>query len=366
MPDAVNFDKASLAWTLPWDDDWVTSVCYLGPTRRVAAGNNLGQILLWELPEKPGGEPPMPVRRLEGHTNCVSRLMATADGRWLISTSYDHTIRLWDMQADAGAEVTVPLNARTREDLQKRRSSKIPPSLEAKVKTQQAARVLEGHKEWIQGANLCADASTLLTGDDGGEVVAWSIPEGKELKRFRVQGWAYAVALSPDKKQALVSERRPLVFDSGRHVGINLWDVDAAKVQKDLKADFKDMYIACAAYSADGKILAVARGGECDGNNGKVWLLDPATGKKQKELTPGHQYGATDLCFHPDGKHLISSGRDTVIRIWSLADGKMVKELGKPRGGQFKDWIHAVSCSADGKWLVGADMVGSVQVWSLT
>jgi WD40 repeat protein len=97
--------------------------------------------------------------------------------------------------------------------------------------------------------------------------------------------------------------------------------------------------------------------------NGKVWLLDPGTGKKQRELTPGHQDGATGLAFHPDGKHLASCGRDTVVRVWNTADGKMVKELGKPRGGQFKDWIHAISFSSDGRWLAAADMAGAVQVW---
>ena len=125
------------------------------------------------------------------------------------------------------------------------------------------------------------------------------------------------------------------------------------------------MYLAAAAYSPDGKVLAVARGGEANGLNGKVFLVDPATGKKIRELTPGHQDGATDLAFHPDGKHLASSGRDTVVRIWSHGDGKLVKELGKPRGGQFKDWIHAVCFSADGRWLAAADMAGAVHVWSL-
>jgi WD40 repeat protein len=136
-------------------------------------------------------------------------------------------------------------------------------------------------------------------------------------------------------------------------------------VVKDLQGDFKKMHIAAAGYSPDGKFLAIARGGECDGTNGKVWLLDPATGKKLKEFTPGHQYGATDLCFHPDGKHLISAGRDTVMRIWSLPDGKMIKELNKPRGGQFKDWIHAVAVTPDGRCIAAADMVGAVQVWML-
>jgi len=109
--------------------------------------------------------------------------------------------------------------------------------------------------------------------------------------------------------------------------------------------------------------LAVGRGGETD--SGKVTLLDPADGKKLRELTPGHYSGLTDIAFHPDGKHLFTSGRDTVVRVWKAEDGKLVKELGTPRGGQFKDWIHAVSVSPDGRWLAAADMAGAVQVWAL-
>src|SRR5579859_2691363 len=100
MPEAIRFDKAALAWTLPWDADWVVSVCFLGP-RRIAAGNNRGQILLWDLPEKPGGPAPPPVRLLDGHTNVVTQLRATADGSRLFSASNDHSIRSWDVQAEA-------------------------------------------------------------------------------------------------------------------------------------------------------------------------------------------------------------------------------------------------------------------------
>jgi hypothetical protein len=42
-----------------------------------------------------------------------------------------------------------------------------------------------------------------------------------------------------------------------------------------------------------------------------------------------------------------------------------VQELGKGRGGQFKDWLHALTFSADGRWLAAADIAGAVQVWRL-
>ena len=150
------------------------------------------------------------------------------------------------------------------------------------------------------------------------------------------------------------------MFDSGRHTAVKLWDVATSTVQYDLSKEFKDMQIASAAYSNDGKILALGRGGE---GEGKIFLIDPATGKKLRELSPIHQYGVTDLCFHPDGKHLASTGRDTVVRIWNIAEGKMIKELGKPRGGQFKDWFHALSFSPDGTRIAVADMAGYIHLW---
>ena len=384
----MNFDKATLLWSLPWDADWVSAVSFVG-AKHLAAGNNRGEILVWDLStppdktpdptpdknkpasgggggdksEKPLHAPLPPVRQCVGHSNVINRLRSV-ENRWLLSASNDHTLRYWDLDAAPGAPAKIILNARTIEDIARNKSSgrKSPPPLEVTVKTQPPARTIQGH-EWIVGLALSHDQSTLITGDDAGNVILYDRATGTEKKRWQVKGWAYAVALSPDLQQACVSERYPLVFDSGRHTAVKLWNATTGTVQHDLSKEFKDLQIAAAAYSPDGKTLALGRGGEADGTGGKIFLLDPATGKKERELTPGHLNGLTDLCFHPDGKHLATSGRDTVVRLWNLADGKLVKELGKPRGGQFKDWIHALSISPDGTRLATADMAGFVHVW---
>lgn len=368
MPDTINPEKIAQAWTLAWDADWITAVSFVGATRRVAAGNNLGQILIWDLPEDAKAPLPTPVRRLDGHTNVISRLLSTADGRWLISASYDRTIRFWDMQAPATGNAVVVLNARTRaEALARKSSGRVPPPVnEVKVDLQTSARALESQRDWITGLSLSKDGKILVSGDDAGDVVVWDASAFKELRRWKVKGWVYALAVSPDAKQVLVSERLPLVFDSGRHAGLKLWDANTGQLSLDLGGLFpKKEQLSAAAFSLDGKSLAVGRGGETDGMNGKVFLIDAATGKLRREMASAHQYGVTDIVFHPDGKHVLSSGRDTVVRIHDIATGKQVKELGKPRGGQFKDWIHAVAVSASGRWLAAADMVGQVQIWTL-
>ncbi len=376
----MNFDNAKLLWTLPWETDWVSAVSFVGP-KHIAAGNNLGELLLWELPEKPEPTPepsekekksndkserpmyvaPMPVRQFTGHTNVINRLLC-AENRWLISASNDHTIRYWDLNGTTGAGAKIVLNSGAIEDaIRNKRSGRKPPAaMEVELKTQQAAKTIEG-KEWIIGLSMTHDQAALIAGDDAGNVTIYDRVKGTEKKTWKVKGWAFAVALAPFQNLALVSERYPLVFDSGRHCAVKIWNVESGAVEHDLSKEYKDMQIAAAAFSHDGLTLAIGRGGETD--NGKLFFIDPKTGKKLREGSAHHQYGVTDLCFHPGGEHIASSGRDTVVRITEVATGKVVKELGKPRGGQFKDWIHAISFSPDGKRLAAADMAGFVHVW---
>jgi WD40 repeat protein len=368
-----NFTKPTQAWNLQWDADWVTAVTFLGSSRLVAAGNNLGQILLWELPAKveKGEATPKPVARLDAHTNVISHLASSPDGKTLISASYDHTIRYWDIPAKL-PEATEPilLNARTIEDTTRRKSNgaKVPPPNEAKVCVLKPARTLAEHKEWVVGMQLSHDGKTLISGDDGGHVIIWNVASGTVKTRWKLaKGWVYGVAISPDAKQACVTERLPLVFDSGRHAAVKLWDTATGTVTKDLSAEkvFKGHHMCAAAYSRDGKQLAILRGGESGGLSGKPVLVDPISGKIVKELGPqGHLDGGTNLAWHRDNKHLASTGRDTQVRIWDTAAGKLVAEVAKGRGGQFKDWLCSAAWSADGNWIAAADMAGAVQVWT--
>ena len=73
----------------------------------------------------------------------------------------------------------------------------------------------------------------------------------------------------------------------------------------------------------------------------------------------------TDVRFSTDGKYLLSTGRDTTLRICQVEDGKEVAALGSPRGGQFKDWLSAFAISPDQKFVAAADIAGLVHVWAL-
>lgn len=357
------FADAKLLCTLPWDADWVTAVQFVG-NNRVAAGNKLGDILVWNLPDAADAKAPPPVIRLAGHTNEITRMLITPDQKWLITASCDRTIKYWDMTAAKGEPATVVLNERARYDAESRKK-KMPEPVEVKVQAQKHYLELLSHKDWILGLSMTPDGKTLVSGDDKGIVIVWDRAAGKEVRRWKMPGWAWGLGVSPDGKFATISERIPLVFDSGARSGLKIWNTETGEVKADFSKEIKER-MCSAAYSPDGKWLAVLRGGESNGLAGKITLLDPATGKKIRETSPGHLDGGTDLAFHPDGKHIFSSGRDTLVKIWRLEDGKHVRDIGQGRGGQFKDWICAIAISPDGKRLATADMAGMVHVWSLS
>lgn len=357
-----DFADAKLLWSLPWDVDWVTAVSFVG-NDRVAAGNKLGDILVWDLPKTATDKAPMPSRRLAGHTNEINRMVITPDQKTLISASNDRTIKYWTMQETGGEPGKVILNTRAIDEAESRKK-KLPALLQTAVTVQKCSQELLGHKDWVLGLSLSRDGKTLLSGDDKGEVIVWDALTGKQMRRWKMKGWAWGLGISPDGQTALIAERIPLVFDSGSQTGLKIWNVQTGQVKVDLGKEIKERMAACA-FSPDGKWLACCRGGEASGLAGKITLLDPATGKKIRETSPGHLDGATDLAFHPDGKHLFSAGRDTLVKIWRLQDGKLVRDLGKSRGGQSKDWICAISISPDGTRLAAADMAGQVHIYAL-
>src|SRR5262245_45710326 len=150
MVDAFDPTKGKLAWSIRWDAAWVTAVSFVGSARKLAAGNQLGQLFLWDLPEKPDATL-TPSRRLDGHTHTVTALAATPDGKKLVSASYDHSVRFWDMAAAKTGTDNVILDPREREKAAKEAAGKGKPLPEQpgfSVDLQPAEHTLKVHADW--------------------------------------------------------------------------------------------------------------------------------------------------------------------------------------------------------------------------
>jgi WD40 repeat protein len=367
---------------------WPTSVAFLAGDK-LAAGDQEGRILVWDLAAEPfaagkagdksrAAPDSKPVRILRGHTNGIARLIASPDGRRLYSASWDHEVKAWNLDSSTAGEMETSIEHVADE----RRKPAVPPAM-IQVPSQEAARTLSGHDDWVSAMALSPDGKTLVTGDYASRVIVWDAMSGKEIRRFSglPWNWIVALAISPDGRSVLVSEARGKRDDFDIPApALRLWDLATGKETVDyfkiqfpkydrtansyessmLWRKFTGDSLIAAAFSPDGATIAVGQGGETD--KGTAHLLDAKTGKTVRDVG-SHQYGMTDLCYSADGKHLLSTGRDTCLRITGAADGKEVSQLGSPRGGQFKDWLSAVAKSPDERYLAAADIAGWVHVW---
>lgn len=375
------------------------AVAFIGD-RRVAAGNQKGELFVWDLPEAPeaapaapdkkGGEkqrtaPSLPpARRLVGHDNGITRLVALPDGRHLVSASLDRSVKLWDLDSPSTgtAEAVLDIDFRKSEVKRTRKNDALEqPGV--KVETLAAIHTFAGHEDWVQSLACSGDGRLLISGDNASRVIVWSVPERKELARWsgRPWNWIIAAALNADGTKAFVSEHRYKRDDFDvPSAALKVWSTSDKKELLDLMRvqfpkynsedasyggsqvwrKFVGAGLIAVAFSPDGKRLAAGQGGETD--KGEVHLFDAETGKLVRTLG-NHQYGITDLMFSPDSKFLITAGRDTSVRVWNVEDGKEALVLGAPRGGQFKDWISAVALSPDQTRIAAADIGGTVAIW---
>jgi WD40 repeat protein len=169
---------------------------------------------------------------------------------------------------------------------------------------------------------------------------------GKELKQIELKELHWKptfVAISPDEKWLAfhwASEKERFV----------LWDCQTGKPVRHLQ-DYKEDPL-CGCFSLDGKVLVTG------GEDKVVRLWSAANGKRIREL-PRHEQSVRSVAFVPGGAHLLSLSEDRVC-LWDWQAGKLVREFRLENLS-----IRSAAVSPRGTQVAAILSGGSIAVWDL-
>jgi WD40 repeat protein len=84
-----------------------------------------------------------------------------------------------------------------------------------------------------------------------------------------------------------------------------------------------------------------------------------AQAKATAEALYGHKGEVSSIAISPDGKHIVSGGKDKIVRVWNTTTKKVVKSLTGHDGA-----VLTVAFSPDGKQVVSGDEIGMITIWN--
>jgi len=241
---------------------------------------------------------------LEGHTDSVTCISLSANGRMLASGSTDNTIRLWDIDT-------------------------------ATLKT-----TIEGYEgiryagEIPQSVLLSPDGRTLAGVSKDKTARLWDVDTGQI--KATLEGHEYSIrniSFSPDGKTLAT-------IPSSSAGSIRLWDVDTASHKATLKKGFFEI-----SFSPDSTVLAT-KGWE------DIYLYDVATGALKATLDGPYSRRSNlhSVLFSPDGMMLAAANSGS-IHLWDVSTKVSITPylvVSPTIGGQF-----SINVSIDGGKNIG-------------
>lgn len=326
--------------------------------KRIATASLAGPVDVWTLDHE---RPETSGIAVTGPNDKRWKVRFSPDGRWLAVASWNGSVRMLD-----GA-------------------------------TLQYRGTIDGNDHRINGAAFASDSSRLLTAAESGAVRLWDLASlhpmfdvtpdnaretiigaysrdgtrfltgGKDglARIYRVddqgslhfvcavehRNWVIGAAFSPDGKEAVSIG---LAEGEITEDVIKRWDTKSCRIAE-TALDRERRYVQGIAYSPVGRRVAWAT------RSGQIWISDLDANVPPTPLPQVHTAIVAEMDFSPDGKYLVSGGRDRRVIVWDVAAKTVFKELRGHSGA-----VNTAKFSPTGNIVASGGSENQILVWDIT
>jgi len=323
--DIATFTKHKLI--IGFNDDIVDVRCMPDGQRALVATNS-AQVRLFDLDT-------FDADLLTGHTDIVLSVDVSADGRFVVTSSKDNTVRFWSLLPTPRCVAVCEGHS---EAVGAVRFSRLMPSAKNSLFAVSGSRD-RTLKLW-NAQNLLSLSSASASKSDADEKSSL-VPIPVVVSKFAHEKDINTLAVAPNDK---------LIASGGQDKSIRVWSASDLSLVATLQGHRRGVW--SVEFSSVDRVLASASADKTI----RLWSMTDYSCLKTFE---GHAQSVLKVLFVNNGMQLLSAGSDAVVKLWTIKTNECVNTFDEQHSAK----IWSMCLTKDDKKLVtgGADSV--LNVW---
>ena len=345
----------SLGGPIGYHDYSVYALAFSPDGRYLASGGGDTRLQIWDLTGSGRGSTPDEPYRFESysdHSGAVKSVSFSSKGSWLLSSSDDNTLRLWNLED--GYSVNIPFAHHSGEV----KSASFSPEGDQIISGSSDKTIrlwnLEsnfvhtpssGHSGAVNSVSFSPQEDWIISGSDDNTLRLWDLegnligdPFMEPLTRHR--GAFYGASFNRKGDQ---------IVSGSLDRTLRLWNLEGDPIGAPFSGH--EDFIWTVAFNPKGNCVA-------SGSRDKTLRLWDLEGNLIGAPFIGHNGSVRSVAFHPAGKYIVSGSDDNTLRLWNLEGNP----IGEPfTGHRFR--VTSVSFSREGNYIVSGSDGGTLRLW---